>query len=401
LLASQGCEEEKDCFDPNDPCPGDMVSDDSGCVWDQCAGDFTGTLIPCWMTEVEEGITQIMLAGERGEYIAHIRAGAKYNRGSIWVYNIETEEAQKLDVDTDTTFFLQADGSRLAWIETGGYRIDGDETEKYELAKVFDLDTQQIWEIPNPELNDITLISISGDDVVVTEEIQVVCDDFTFSHRGTIWHYDLSSQEKKLIADSVMGESTVYSGQVSNGRVMFYRQVGYCSGEIIPAELREYNLETEEDQLVESFDSLSKRPILSYVGPGHDLLTTDFKGSWYLALAGGTIRAWNIDTSSSTVVTNCYIGDCHFALGDGYVAFDIYGEDGLTQRQVYAVNLDTDEELKLTNLRPFYDGAMPKSMKGVRLLWGEGRGETNRDDCGNTRDASDRTGLFFIRDFEF
>ena len=77
------------CLDPKDPCPNDMQTDESGCGWDRCAGDFTGNLIPCWFTDPAlEDVSYFKLAGARAQYVAYVKKADVYAAkmlGPIWL----------------------------------------------------------------------------------------------------------------------------------------------------------------------------------------------------------------------------------------------------------------------------------------------------------------------------
>ncbi|MBN2499075.1 MAG: hypothetical protein JXR96_31090, partial [Deltaproteobacteria bacterium] len=125
-----------------------------------------------------------------------------------------------------------------------------------------------------------------------------------------------------------------------------------------------------------------------------------FDGHWAVMWMGSAIGAYDVDSGRFEEVTRCSAGDCHTYYGDGIVAFDRSGDDGLDQHQLFVYSLESGAEEQLTFLRPYYDVAIPQSMLGRRLLWSEGRGKAIADLCGNKREPTGRTALYFWKDIE-
>ncbi|MBN2492971.1 MAG: hypothetical protein JXR96_00165 [Deltaproteobacteria bacterium] len=382
LAGCQGCPAIfGECFDPDDPCPNDMVSDESGCVWDRCAGGFYGELVPCWHTERGAGV--YTLAGSRGQYLA-------YQNGEVWVYDLELEEHRRISPDsTHNCFdFLQTDGDRVAWLETMEY-------EPKWVIDVYaaDVATGRQWHVPNPESLYTSDFSISGDSIALLERSDLVCDDMFEATKRTLYLYDLETEQKTLLIDPDPEEHDVAAPSISGDRLVYWRATGRCSGRA-RSEIWFMDLVTGEERMIDDLTNIWSPPVPC----DYDY---SFNGRWIVFWMGSSIVAYDVENGEKVEVTRCSIGDCHNFLEGGVVAFDRANEGGKIQRQVHLYELDTGHSMQLTHLRPYYDVAEPRGMAGRRLLWSEFRGESIEDACGNERRATGRTMLLFWKDIEF
>ncbi len=381
------CDLQQDCFDPDDPCPNDMVSDESGCVWDRCSGEFTGNLLPCsFFLDFEHGVADTSLAGEDADLLAfverkfeHLAYG--FLTGPIWLYDIEHDQKSLLTEEDRACFDMQVDGNRIAWneIPEGGVG-EG----KLPATDVFvkDIVTGEQWHVPNPDGRDTQCFSLSGDDLVLTEMEYIQCD-VSYRQSADLYHYDLRTREKTLLDGAVRGEYMLTRSAVADRRVVYLRSSGACSGPGQWARLRD--LDSGEDYELVSF-------------PGSRIFFFDFDGRWFVYSTIATIEAIDVDTLEHVEVTRCGHGDCIFRLEQGRLLYDRHGEDGLDQYQLYVKEVDSEQRTKITDLRPYYDNGVPRDFESGRLLWKESRGRTIYDECGGMRSDEGVTWLVFWKD---
>ncbi len=379
------CGLQQDCLDPDDPCPNDMVADESGCVWDRCSGEFTGNLLPCsFFLDFEHGVADTSLAGEDAEYLVFVEIKKDigiFNAGPIWRYEIDTGSMTRLTTEDRMCYKLQVKGNRIAWRE----EIEGAEGDgPLSVTDVFAMDivTGEQWHVPNPDGRDTQCFSISGDDLVLTEMEYIQCD-VSYRQSADLYHYDLRTREKSLLDGAVRGEYMLTRSAVADRRVVYLRSTGACSGPGQWVRLRD--LDSGEDyELVSS--------------PGPRIFFFDFDGRWFVYSTGATIEAIDVDTLEHVEVTRCGHGGCIFRLDQGKVLYDLAGEDGLVQQQLYLEELGGEQRTRLTDLRPYYDGVTPTDFEAGRMLWRETRGRTIFDECGGMRSNEGMTWLVFWKD---
>ncbi len=394
---SKGCLEEGpagDCFDPDEPCPIDMVSDETGCVWDRCSGDFTGNPIPCWFAEPGVEVGYFKLAGSQAQYLAYIKKMDEFGSemlGQVWLYDLETEEHRPISEEGRMCYRIRADGDRIGWLEMVEYE-KGSAKRPVVDACVKDIVTGEEWRVPNPEELRTIRFSLSGDRIVVNEIKDEKCEIAT-SLRQDLWIYDLNTRQKSILASAVPGSYKVVSGEVCGDLAVYWKIGGACGKEAI-YQLWLKDLNTGEEKLVEEMNSI----VLAVASTADNIF--QFDGKWAVGWMGNRMMAWDVETGESREVTPCN-RDCRLHLDNGIVAYDRYGEDGLTQRQLYVAEIATNEKRRLTDLRPYYDSAGPVSFQAGRLLWAEGRGKSIYDSCGNVRHPEGKTGLYFWKDIEF
>ena len=379
-----------DCFDADDPCPNDMVSDDTGCVWDSCAGEFTGNKLPCWYVGKSIGIPQ--LVGAQAEQLAYTKATEEIGvtpMGEVWIYDLNSGEHRQLVGEGRRCYFLSTDLDKVAWLELMAY----DEEENVWVSDAFvqDITTDQIWHVPNVEGVKTSEFSVSDDMIAIVETRSLICD-IKQENRNDIYLYDLQSGEKTLAVEAQIGEFNALRPRLAGNRMVYWRTPGACGYNL--SELRLYDIPTGRDTLVADLTGIM-------TGPMQADYVFHFDGQWAVIWMGSEIGAYEVDTGRFLEITKCSIGDCHTYSGDGIVVYDRWGIDGKDQRQLFAYEFESGQTKQLTFLRPVYDSALPYSMRGHRLLWGEGRGKTKTDSCGTTREATGKTILFFWKDIEF
>lgn len=387
------------CFDPDDPCPNDMVTDESGCVWDQCSGEFTGNLIPCWWADPALQTADFTLGGPRSQYIVYTRFIEEFAMeylGQVWLYDLETGEHRQITEDGKMCYRPAADGDRVAWLEAVEYSYEpGVGLTFISDVHVKDLATGQEWHVPNPDEAESSGISISGDNVAFDEMLMGLCEDGQWSTIQSVWVYDLQANQKKLVAAAEMGVHNVGGAELSGIEIVYWEMPsGVCAHGRHPYRLYHVDLDSGDKRMVADFGLLNL-PI------GGVEWLFNFDGEWAVVNRWSHLEAWNVHTSESVEVTPCYTGGCHNYLSNGFVAFDRSDESGPDQWQVYVVEIATGREQQITTMRPYYDSASPISFLGHRLLWAEGRGRTAYDDCGGERLATGKTSLFFWKDIEF
>lgn len=382
------------CFDPDDPCPNDMVTDESGCLWDRCSGPFTGNLIPCWFAEPGLKVGELILAGSRAQHLAYSRIldeSRLHPMGEMWLYDLESRAHTRLSEEGRMCYMLGAQGDRVGWVEVENYGPGFQYWDAVFLIHVKDIVTGAEWRFPIPEKTKPISFSFSGDFLVVNRLWEQMCDGYLENFRD-VWLYDMQTGEKSLVAGE-FGKPCASGARIHGNRIAYWKHWGCCGQEDLKYQIWERDVVTGVDRLV--------------VDTGENVAPIDasflygFDGKWEVVWLYSHVRAYDLDTGESKEVTRCSIGDCHLAVGDGLVAYERQGEDGFVQRQSYVAELATGRKLKLTNLRPYFDGSVPWSMSGHRLLWGESRGKLTMDDCGNTRDTDGRTELWFWKDIEF
>jgi hypothetical protein len=383
------CDLQQDCFDPDDPCPNDMVSDESGCVWDRCSGEFTGNLLPCsFFLDFEHGVIGTSLAGEDAELLAFVERKFEHPAygfltGPIWLYDIEHDQKSLLTEEDRACFDLQVDGTRIGWQEVPETGI-GDEHSPAANIHVMDIMSGEHWLVEDPEIGVNKDFRLAGDDLVFTVSHWIQCDvSFEFSEE--LYHYDLRTREKKLLEGAIYGEYGISVATVKGGRVVYGRFAGQSCGPSADVSYRLRDLDSGEDYELVSF-------------PGSRIFFFDFDGRWFVYSTIATIEAIDVDTLEHVEVTRCGHGDCIFRLEQGRLLYDRHGEDGLDQYQLYVKEVDSEQRTKITDLRPYYDNGVPRDFESGRLLWKESRGRTIYDECGGMRSDEGVTWLVFWKD---
>ncbi len=385
-----------DCFDPDDPCPNDMVTDETGCTWDRCStGDFNGNLMPCWYTEPgKEEVGYFELAGSRAQYLAYVKKADEhaYMLGQIWLYDMETGEHQPLTEEGRMCYRIKADGDRIGWLEMVEYEKGSAKPPVVDVC-VKDIVTGEEWRVPNPDKLKSLMFSLSGDRVVVNERGKEYewCEVSTTVRRD-LWTYDLETRQKTILASAEYGSHIASKGEVHGDRAVYWKVRGYCGEEVIN-QLWMKDLVTGEEKMIAE---MNKAPQAANITSDNDF---QFDGKWAVAWIGINMVAYDVETGESKEVTPCN-KDCRLQVDQGIVAYDRYGEDGLDQRQVYVQEIATGEKRKLTDLRPYYDSSGPKSFHNGRLMWYERRGY-GITKCGVTRMPTGWTSLYFWKDIEF
>ncbi len=396
LLSSGGClypDNDKHCFDPNDPCPNDMIVDDLGCYRDQCPGEvFWGERIPCFWQGAEEDYTWWTLVGEGGRYLAYIQDMTEENgaEGPIWLYDLETGETRMLTDPDRLCTRPRADGNRIAWIEIG------EETEYGPNAcDVFikDVLTGEEWQVPNPDRRHIDTHSIGGNHVAVVDLSYISCHGYTAWTQ--VWVYDLLSSERTMVADSLMEEDDEYqamNAEVADGKVAYWRQGGLCNANPF-SQLRIYDIETGGDILFKEWSynlSLDNNSWFEF----------RFDGKWLVFNERSRFNAHSLDGTRVVEGPLCAFGGCLIHLSNAMVAYALWGEDDLDQMQTFVFDLESEQVLRITDLRPYFDRSGPEYFLDGRLLWVEFRGKTITDDCGNQHLGYPGDMLFW-KDIEF
>ncbi len=396
LLCSSACQDpfndDKQCFDPDDPCPNDMIVDELGCYRDQCPGDvFWGERVPCFWQGTEEDHYYWTLVGEGGRYLAYVQDMTEESgiEGPIWLYDLESGETRMLTEPDRLCTKLRADGNRIAWIEIG------EETEYGPNARdvyIKDVVTGEEWQVPNPNRRWIDAHSIGGDHVSVVEVSYISCQGYTAWDQ--IWVYDLVSGERTMVADSMMEEEERYSAmnaEVADGKVAYWHRGGLCGGDSF-SQLRIYDIETRENRLFKEW---------SYsISMDHDSYEFLFDGKWLVYNDSSRFNAHTIDGTRVIEGPVCPFGGCLLHLSSGMVAYALEGEDDLKQTQTYVFDLESEQIMRITDLRPYFDKGSPQYFLDGRLVWSEFRGKTISDDCGDTHPGYPGLMLFW-KDIEF
>ena len=125
-----------------------------------------------------------------------------------------------------------------------------------------------------------------------------------------------------------------------------------------------------------------------------------FDGYWLVFNEDSRFKAHAIDGFRVVEGPICPFGGCVLHLSDGMVAYGMYGEDDLFQFQTHVFDLETEQEIQIGEMRPYFDRSGPEYFLGGRLLWTEHRGEGIGDDCGNYHSA-DADYMLFWKDIEF
>lgn len=389
-LCLSACPLDENCFDPDDPCPNNMIEDEYGCVWDHCAGEvFWGERIPCLAEDEHDNLAWWTLVGEHAQYLAYVRDATVEDgtRGPIWLYDLETGEQRMITDPGRRCTLVRSGGNWIGCLEEGEFI--GMHTVASDLLLV-NVATGSQWQVPNGERNRIASYSISGERAAMVFRHEFICSGTGFSW-DQVWVFDLISGELSMIADSVEESYRSTNAEIAGDVVAYWRWTGLCSDEYW-SELRFYDLTTGED-------SLFKRWNYRVSGNNYDTGDFGFDGQWVAMDEGSGIRAYAIDGSREIDVAYCPFA-CDINLSKGNIAYTQSGADGLDQLQVHVFDLETEIDTQVTFGRPFWDGASVQSLLGDRLLWGEGRGHNVWDDCGNFRPGSSQK-LLFWKDIDF
>ncbi|MBW2702818.1 MAG: hypothetical protein JRF33_18505 [Deltaproteobacteria bacterium] len=389
-LCLSACSLDKNCFDPDDPCPNNMIEDEYGCVWDHCAGEvFWGERIPCLAEDEHDNLAWWTLVGAHAQYLAYVRDATAEDgtRGPLWLYDLETGEQRSITESERRCTWVRASGNWVGCIEIGEYV--GAYTRASDLLLVNVVSGVE-WQIPNEERMQIASYSISGDRVVFVRRSEFYCASMNLPW-DQVWVFDLTTGELSLIADSVEESYRSTNAEIAGDVVAYWRVAGLCSGEYW-SQLRMYNTAS-------GVDSMFKEWSYHVYVDNNSLNDFAFDGQWVAMDEGSGIRAYAIDGSREIDVAYCPLA-CDFNLSNGKVAYTQSGADGLNQLQVHVFDLETETDAQVTFGRPFWDGASVQSLLGNRLLWGEGRGHNVWDDCGNFRPGSSQK-LLFWKDIDF
>jgi len=389
-LCLPACPLVDDCFDPDDPCPNNMLEDEYGCVWDHCAEDvFWGERIPCMAEEEHDNLAWWTLVGEESQYLAYVRDATEEDgiRGPLWLFDFETGEQRMITGLDRKCTLIRSGGDWIGCLEEGEFI--GPHTVASDLLLV-NVETGHEWQVPNEERKYIASYSISGERVAMVFRHEHICSG-TGALWDQVWLFDLPTGELSMIADSVEEGYRSTNAEMADDVVAYWRVSGLCSGEYW-SQLRMYNTLTGEDSL---FREWSYQVYIN----NYSINDFAFDGQWVAMDEGSGIHAYSIEGSREIYVAYCPLA-CHFRLSNGKVGYTQSGGDGLIQLQVHVFDLETETDTQVTFGRPFWDGASVQSFLGDRLLWGEHRGENTWDDCGNFRPgSSDR--MLFWKDFDF
>jgi len=398
-LLAGGCDESSgdgdsgiECPDEADPCPNDMVTDESGCVWDRCGGGFTGKRIPCFWTDPEIDRGEMEFAGDHGQYLAYIEKKEEYvYKGDVWLYDIELQERRRLTQDR-LCYNLRAGGNRLGWLQLvkeSEHYHDTDVVDAY----VMDLESGQEWHVPNPLERQTVDLDMSGN-LVITREMWMTtaCPLGGKEIVRDLWLYDLTSGERRQVAAADPQSHVILGGRIADGMITYWKMTGPCADSVVN-QLWVEDAAGEESRMLA--DTGNERPF------AQSEYSFSFDGRWLVQLFGSYIDAFDVRSGESKRITRCSMSDCRLRGDAGLVAFDRYGEDGLTQRQVYVVEIETSKEQRVTDLRPYYDSSAPSGMVGNRLLWAERRGKNTIDDCGFEHRATGWTSMYFWKEIVF
>ena len=390
-LHLSACPLDKDCFDPDDPCPNNMLEDEYGCIWDHCGGDeFWGERIPCLDTDPNDTMAYWTLVGDDSRYMAYVEDMTDENgvAGPLWIHDFVNGEQRRITEADSKCIRPRAEGNRIGCLEVGEYI--GSAMRAADLL-ILDVVTGEQWQIPNSERKGIVSYSISGDQVVFVARHQFVCSGIGQAW-DQVWIYDLVTREKQMIADSVENESRATNAEIADGVVAYWRWSGLCSDDYW-GELRLYDLASGEDRLFKQWTS-------HLSGDNNRFNDFGFDGAWLAFEVAGGIRAFSVDGIHEIDVAWCKFL-CDINLSEGKIAYTQQGADGLDQTQVHVFDLATEVDSQITDVRPYYDGASVHGFLNGRLLWSEVRGLwTLFDDCGNVR-VGTSSELLFWKDIEF
>jgi len=392
------------CDGEPDPCPNDMTSNASGCVWDRCAPAFGGTLLPCfWTTDaLTKGVVFYALAGERWHkavYLRGLETTPDLFLGEVWTLDLETGQEQQVSETGKSAFQPVADEQRIAWWElvpeAGGI-------PRHALLTVYDLNSGEIQRADNPEHAFPSSLSISGSRLVYSMWRDELCEDpqglMTMGRRHDLWLYDTGTQLRESLEATIAGDSVAYAGMIVGDVVAFVRASGFCA-QTRKKELYILDLSTAGRRLVADLESIGAMAT-GDLASSRDSLA--FDGSQVVArVFGSRVVAIGGDTGNTRVlVPFCGTGGCHIRLGDGFVAYELDGENDQTYRRTHVTWLESGESELVTDIRPYHDASAPMAAAGHRLLWWEQRGESIRDACGVDRPATGRTALYLWKDLQ-
>jgi len=401
---SCGTEPEKPhCLDPNDPCPNDMVTE-QGCTYDRCAGTFTGNLIPCFYINDEHGPAWWFLAGPRAQYIAYrtynegSEAYPLHPYGSVWLYEILTGERRKISPEGSKAYYLRTGGSKVAWMEYVSFEVNPTNGSIKKLVtdiRVFDTETGQEWHVENTRGTEWENLDISDRWAIFSEIRMGYCENGKPYYVRDLWAYELSTERLVKLDESELNTVVLGYPRLDGERVITTKlSPGACTEAID----RRHTFWLYELKTGEAKPLREPGAPLSPTSSDDRRQEIDFQWPWYVARTSGTVTAWNFESGDAIEITACGRDDCGVVLDNGKVAYDRYGEDGLSQRQLYVFDLATRKKTRMTNLRPYYDGAGPGDFKANRLFWGERRGFDILDACGYSRKATGKTPLWFWKD---
>ncbi len=394
--------EKPHCLDPNDPCPNDMVTE-QGCTYDRCAGSFTGNLIPCFYIGDEHGPVWWFLAGARSQYLAYrtynegrLQGSETYPDhpyGSVWLYEIATGERRRISAEGAKAFYLRTAGSKVAWLEYVSFEVNpktGGIRNLVTDVRVYDTETGQEWHVENTRGAEWADLGVSDRWAIFNERRSGYCENHNPYDVNDLWAYELSTNRLVKIDESDLDTVVLGYPRLDGDRVITTKlSPGVCKDENREMWFWQYDLASGAALRLRKPDAP-----LSPTSSDDRRMERDFEWPWFVARTSGTITAWNFETGAAFEITGCSRDDCNVVLGNGKVAYDRYGEDGLSQRQLYLFDLATWKKTRLTNLRPYYDGAGPGDLKANRLFWGERRGY-DIFSCGYTRKATGVTPLWF------
>jgi len=387
-----------ECLDPDDPCPGDMVTDDSGCVYDRCAGEFSGTLVPCWYAgRIGMVVGRVRLAGADAEQLAYVRQGDEFEHrrfGQILTYDLATGEHGPLTAEGENTRYgLRGDARRIAWSELASAEYQKTEgCIPRSDVHVLDLETGEAWQLPNPEQAECADISLSGDRVVY-RATQTAPADRGQVLRTDIWMTDLRSGERTRIAGATTEEARLGSPRVHGERVAYWRGPPASAEGTAPSQLRLLELGTGEETTVDSVDGLA--PPVFGTGEKSFLLA----GDRAVVRLWDRLRVYDLSTGEAQDPIECGLEDCHPLLEQGQLVYERHDPETHTV-QLYQHELKAGVVHQLTDLRPRLDAVLPLSLLGGRVLWKEHRGDWLVDRCGNERPATGRTPLWLWTDLD-
>jgi hypothetical protein len=385
-----------------------MVTE-QGCTYDRCAGPFIGNLIPCFYINDEYKPVRTLLAGTRAQYIAYrtynegrlqgSEAYPDHPYGSVWLYEIATGERRRISPEGSKAYYLRTGGSKVAWLEYVSFEVNPKNGVIKNLVtdiRVFDTETGQEWHVENNRGTEWDRLAVSDRWVVYEEVREGYCPNIVFDYVvHDLWAYELATERLIKVAESDLLENSVGPARVSGDRVVIVKGFpGYCVDVLHENQFWQYDLATGESKF------LRKPGIgLSMMPDTEDWeKVMELEWPWLVARTSGSITAWNFESGDAIEITACGRDDCGVVLDSGKVAYDRYGEDGLSQRQLYLFDLATWKKTRMTNLRPYYDAAGPGDFKANRLYWGERRGFDIMDTCDYSRKATGRTTLEFWKD---